>query len=160
MLSGAIMKAVIVTFLAALLSSAIITDASAQNLGKILIVSKVLQLSADTERSGTTSSTIKQFVVPYAGMVRVKWEIKSGKSSRFANASVVGQIGTCSSSTLMLTYQAGSCELRVVAGDLIDVFVKGEPGQNGTNYSLAFIRNVRVFYSIVDSQGAGAVLND
>ena len=154
------MKAGIFTAVfAAALSSAIASNTNAQNLGKVLVVSNVLRLSADTERSGTNSSTVKQFIVPYAGTVRVRWQIKSGHIGAFANLKVAGSIASCSSGTLSQTYQGGSCTLFVVAGDLVRAFVAGED-LGGGNFSLAFMRNVRLYYNVVNSQGTGTVLND
>jgi hypothetical protein len=139
---------------AAVVTFAMASGATAQNLGKVLVASGVLKLSADTERSGTNSSTIKQFIVPYAGTVRVRWQIKATQTGAFANLKVEGQIASCSDSTLSKTYVGGTCVLYVVAGDMIRVSVSGESA------TLAYMRNVRVYYNVVNAPGTGTVLND
>jgi hypothetical protein len=142
------------TLLAAVATLAAISGAAAQNLGKVLVPSGVLKLSADTERSGTNSSTIKQFIVPYSGTVRVRWKIKATQTGAFANLKVEGQIASCSDSTLSKTYEGGTCLLYVVAGDMIRVFVSGEGA------TLAYMRDVRIYYNVVNAPGTGTVLND
>jgi hypothetical protein len=150
---------ILTAVLAAALSFAAASSAQAQNLGKVLVPSGVLRLSADTERSGTTTSTTKQFVVPYAGTVRVRWQIKSGHKFAAAHIAVAGSIAKCSGSTLSLTYDGDSCLLFVVAGDLVQVTVHGEDLGNG-EFALGYMRNVRLYYNVVNSPGTGSVLND
>ena len=73
------MKTIIATVLSALAwSLAMASGASAQlnPTGRALVASNVLRLSADVTRSGPTTF-VKEFIVPFAGLVRVKWEVKS-----------------------------------------------------------------------------------
>ncbi len=92
--------------------------------------------------------------MPYAGTVRIRWQIKSGQIATTATITVSGSIATCSDGALQRSYKTGSCDLFVVAGDLIRVSVKSDT--NG----LAYMRKVRVYYNVVNSPGTGSVLND
>ena len=78
-----------------------------------------------------------------------------------ATAEVTSSIGSCSSVNNTATYQLGVCDLRVVAGDRIVVVGRGffqispTPAQ-----STAFIKNVRIYYNVVDATGTGVTLAD
>jgi hypothetical protein len=156
------MKSVISAFLsAAVLSSAAATGAFGQtnDTGRALVASNVLKLSADTERSGTFSTTVKEFIVPYAGVVRVRWQLKSDGTG-IATATVLGTIDTCSSTNGTTAYQLGICDLRVVAGDRVLVSARGTMDPFTFVTSTAFIRRVRITFNVVDATGVGATLVD
>lgn len=163
---GAIMKTGIRTSVLAVLLAGFSTVAYAQkpavlasSNGRSLVASNALKLSADTERSGA-AVVAKRFLVPFPGTVRVKWQIKSDGSGQPANLSVSTQIGTCSDSHSGANYKTGACDIRVVAGDIVEVSARGTQNFTTFVFSTAFMRNVRVFYNVVDSTGAGQVLND
>src|SRR6185437_12273291 len=124
--------------------------------GMSLVASNVLKLSADTERSGGIVPA-KRFLVPFAGIVRIKWQIKSDGSGQPANITAGSQLGTCSDSHPGANYKIGTCDLRVVAGDIIEVSARGTQNFMTFIFSTAFMRNVRIFYNVVDSTGAGQV---
>jgi hypothetical protein len=137
---------------AVILSSAFATCASGQtsDIGRALVVSDNLRLSADTPRSGGASTPVKEFIVPYAGVVRVEFQLKSD-GSHFATASVVSLIDTsCDRFTKAATYK----DLRV-AGDSVRAQAFGE-----SDVVSLSIRNVRVFYDVVDSTGLSKILQD
>jgi len=159
--------------LAAFLVSAISTGSSGQTAvtvppsptvvttnGKALAASNVLKLSADTERSGSIFVPDKKFLVPFAGIVRVKWQLKSDGSGQPANIRVVTGIDICSASHPGPNYKAGTCDIRVVAGDIVHVQGSGTPTGVLGMYSTAFIRNVRLYYNVVDATGLGQTLVD
>ena len=133
--------------------------------GRALAVSNTLRLSADATRSGLVVS--KQFIVPYAGVIRLRYQFKSdGNGPQTVSVSVAtaaeNSVPDCSASTTATTFQTKVCDLRVVAGDRVTVFGSGmlnidpfDPGQ-----STVFLRNVRLFWNIIDSTGTGTVLLD
>src|SRR3954471_21277457 len=134
--SGAIMKSrTVAPLLAAVLSAIIATAAFGQagtprvvapanDTGRMLVLSKTLQLSADTERSGIVVPA-KTFFLPYPGQVRIRWQVKSDGSGNPATVTAGGQLGACSSSNSTAAYRTGVCELRVVAGDILQVTAHG-----------------------------------
>lgn len=149
--------------LATLLSAAVLSSFAAtvafgqtNDSGRALVASNALKLSADTERSGITTP-VKKFIVPFAGIVRVRWQVKSDGSGGKVDANISSSIDNCTSSTTAATYQQGQCNLRVVAGDLIDVTASSFLGMSGAT---AFINNVRVFYNVVNNPGTGITLAD
>jgi hypothetical protein len=118
-------------------------------------------LSADTTRSGSDFTLVKQFIVPYAGVVRVKWQLKSD-GSHDAFAFVESQIDSCPvSSTTLATFETFSCKLRVVAGDLIEVTVRGEQVNiDPVAFSTGSVRRGQLFFDVVNSSGQGKTLAD
>jgi hypothetical protein len=148
---------------AAVLSFVITTGASGQtaDVGRALVVSDRLRLSADTTRSGSDFTLVKQFIVPYAGVVRVKWQLKSD-GSHDAFAFVESQIDSCPvSSTTLATFETFSCKPRVVAGDLIEVTVRGEQVNiDPVAFSTGSVRRVQLFFDVVNSSGQGKTLAD
>jgi len=132
--------------------------------GRALIASNVLKLSADTQRSGFL--IFKEFIVPYAGVVRVRYQYKSdGSGPQTVSLGITSAIdfnNTCGTSTSATTFQSGTCDLKVVAGDRVRLQAQGQmtffpdpPGQ-----STPTVRNVRLFWNVVNSPGTGSVLQD
>src|SRR4051812_33614802 len=100
--------------LSALLSAAIlcggVTNTTAlEGPGRALAASNVLKLSADTQRSGFF--IIKQFIVPYAGVVRLRYQFKSdGNGPQTVTVQVTGAIefnnaSNCAATTTATTFQ-------------------------------------------------------
>jgi hypothetical protein len=156
-------KPVTTLFSAAVLSSLIASGASGQtpeaaalsDVGRLLVASNNLKLSADAERSSSFLPTlVKQFVIPYAGVVRVSLELKSSNLGAPVNARVTSQIDNhCVASTMSTTYATFTCNVRVVAGDMVEVRVESViPAFFG------FVKNVRMYYNILDSAGVGKTL--
>ncbi|HET7681394.1 MAG TPA: hypothetical protein VFK79_14825 [Xanthobacteraceae bacterium] len=154
---------------AAALSSVIATGASGQtgdvgdgraltaDVGRALVASNSLKLSADTLRSGSPATPFKQFIVPYAGVVRVTWQFRSD-GTHTATAAITSNIHRCDASTMLATFQAKTCDLRVVAGDLVQAQAIGEFVNPG--FSTAHIRQVRVYYNVVNATGVGKTLKN
>ena len=132
----------------AIVSSFVATPAFSQtnDPGKVLVPSNALQLRADTERSSSSEGMLKKFIVPYAGRVRVRWQLKTDGS---APANVIAQsvMEHCAATTYSTTYEQGSCHLRVLEGDYIEV---RSYAAAGTRVS---VRNVRLYYDVVDNPG-------
>lgn len=146
---------------AAVLSSLVATGAFGQtaNVGRALVASNVLKLSADTARSGKFPIVVKELFVPYAGVVRVTWELRSD-GSHTGSAFAASAADNCDSSTMLATFQSHTCDLNVVAGDVVKVSVGGSPDPGTFIYSTAFVRNVRVHYNVVNASGLGKVLKN
>jgi len=119
--------------------------------GKALVASNVLKLRADTPRS-SAQSVSKEFVVPFAGTVRVRWQFKTDGSGAEGYLTIHSEVDSCMASTRQATYQSGICDLRVVRGGPISVSAYGGP--------VVSIRNVRIFYDVVDHAGVGITLLD
>ena len=139
--------------IATLLSAAIASSWSASgaygqtnDTGKVLAPSNVLQLRADRERSSTAEGTLKKFIVPFAGTVRVKWQVKTDGSAP-ANVMVQSVMEHCAANTYSTTYEVGVCHLRVLEGDYIEV------RSYGAADTLVSIKNVRVYYDVLDNPG-------
>jgi hypothetical protein len=147
------MRSVVALLAATALSSSFAPLALGQTNGngKALVASNVLKLRADTPRS-TAESVSKQFVVPFAGTVRVRWQFKSDGSGSMAYLSIHSEVDSCFASTARSIYQAGMCDLRVMRGGPISVSAYGGP--------VVSIRNVRIFYDVVDHTGVGITLLD
>jgi hypothetical protein len=144
---------------AAVLSCAAATAAFGADVGRTLVASNVLKLAADTARSTGEATLVKQFLVPYAGMVRVKWELKSD-GTHTAFASVGSQIDTCPiSENTLATFQSFSCDLRVVVGDIVQISAGGQNIAPDT-FSTAVTRRARVFFKVVNASGKGITLPD
>ncbi len=112
--------------------------------GKVLVPSSALQLRADTERSSSSEGMLKKFIVPFAGKVRVRWQLKTDGSAP-ANLLAQSVMEHCAATTYSTTYQPGSCLLRVLEGDYIEVRSYAAAG------TLVSFRNVRVYYDVVDN---------
>ena len=145
---------------AALLSFVITTGASGQtaDVGRALVASDVLKLAADTARSSGEVTLVKQFLVPYAGVVRMKFELKSD-GTHTATAFVESQIDSCPlSQTTLATFQSFTCDLRVVVGDVVQISVGGE--QDGATFSTGVVRRARMFFNVINASGSGTTLPD
>jgi hypothetical protein len=138
--------------------------------GRVLVASNVLKLASPGEVSGTGffGGTAKRFLVPFNGVVRVKWKIKTDASGQPASIGVTSAVETCIAgtnlSTTSQTYVEGSCDLRVVAGDIVYVTVKGSqpfpanPLDPPLPPTTGFMQDVRLFYDVKNGNGLGKVL--
>jgi hypothetical protein len=146
---------------AAVLSSVIATGAFGQSadVGRALVDSNALKLSADTPRSGP-STPAKEFIVPYAGVVRVSWQFRSDSINHTTTSFAGSAIDRCDFSTTATTFQARTCDLRVAAGDKVTVQATGELNPMTFTFSTAFVRQARVFYNVVNASGLGKVLSN
>jgi hypothetical protein len=155
------MKTIAGLLWAAMLSAAITTGASGQAPApaRVVVASNNVQVSADTERSVTFSEVVKEFRVRYSGKVRLKWMFKSDGSGDAAFADARSLIDVCSASTTSASYRPHTCELRVVAGDIIKVTLQGTE-KDGQTSSTAFIRKVRLHFDLIDALGAADVMLD
>ena len=149
--------------LATVLAAAVLTSLSApvafgqtKGDGRALVASNVLKLRADTPRSGFAPLS-KQFVVPFAGTARVRWQFKTDGSGPTAYLNINSEVDSCVASTTAAAYQSGVCDLRVVRGGPISVTAYGGGLPQGARVSM---RNVRVFYNVVDHPGVGITLLD
>src|SRR5687768_8702930 len=66
--------------------------------GKALAASNVLKLRADTPRS-SVEPLVKQFVVPFAGTVRVRWQFKTDDTGATVYLDVHSEVDSCAAST-------------------------------------------------------------
>lgn len=168
MWSGAIMTSRIKLASAAILFSVVSSGATAQSQGpgRALVASNDLRLSADTQRFGFF--VVKQFIVPHPGTVRLRYQFKSdGSGPQTVSVTVTTAIelandAACSATTTLTTFQTKVCDIKVVAGDRVRVeahgladFINPPIGQ-----STVFIRNVRLFWKVIDATSAGSVLID
>jgi hypothetical protein len=131
--------------------------------GRALMASNVLKLSADTQRSGFF--IVKEFIVPYAGVVRMRYQFKSdGLGPQTVTVSPTTSIdfnNSCGTTTSATTFQNGTCDLKVVAGDRVRFQAQGQMAIfPATGQSTPTVRNVRLFWNVVDSAGTGSVLQD
>jgi hypothetical protein len=142
---------------AAVLSSLIVTPAFSQmtDTGRALVPSNVLRASADAERSGGRVGYA--FIVPFAGEIRIRWEFKSDGSGATATSEAGGLAHSCEPSTTAASYQRAICNARVMAGERLFVEVGSLASYRG---HIAYIRNVRIYYNVVDNPGTGATLVD
>jgi len=144
---------------AAVLSSVMASSAVAQtaDVGRALVVSDNLRLTMNTARTGAGPVTAKEFIVPYAGRIRVKLQVKSESAGHTAHGYVISQVDLCTSTTTSGTFESFTCDVRVVEGDLVKVVVDGElvPAT-----SFGTVRRVHVFYDVVNASGLGKVLLD
>jgi hypothetical protein len=158
-------------FSAAVLSCLMATGASGQtpeaaalsDVGRALVASNNLKLSADTERSVTSTSPVlvKQFVLRYSGVVRLSFELKNSPGSPFGfvNAAVTTQVDNlCFKSTSSTAFVSFTCDIRVVAGDSMEVRVSGTFDIISLTTPTTTIRNVQVLYNVVNSSGVGKTL--
>lgn len=122
------------------------------------------KLSADTLQSGVAVQ--KHFIVPHPGIVRLKFQYKSdGGGPQTVSVSVTTAIeepndAVCSVSTTMTTFQSHVCDVKVVAGDRVRVIASGMFNPMPMGQSIVFIRNVRLYWNVVNATSAGSVLID
>jgi hypothetical protein len=152
------MKAVVTTLLSAAVLWSGTTGAFSQtnDTGRVLVPSNALKLSANKERCGTTTLR-KEFMVPYAGVVRVRWQL-TGDGRALVSAEITSTIDRCVSTNVTATYQQNTCDLRVLAGDLVQVSAGGSSPPDGSAISIACIKNVRIFFDAIDASGLGETL--
>ena len=126
--------------------------------GRALAPSNTLKLSANATRTSTElfPQPLKQFFVPYAGTVRVKLQSRSSDAAKQVVITVASGVATCMFFVTDTAFRNDQCDIRVSAGGLLMVTA----GANPTAPSTATVRNVRVFYNVVDFDGLGAVLQN
>lgn len=106
-------------------------------------ISSILQLSADTERSvsGTTGN-VKQFRIFMPGVVRVDFELRSSTTSHVETMFELGGINAMVGRTNNTIYTPFSVNFPSSIDDLLNINLSAPVG------TTAFIRNVRIFFSI------------
>jgi hypothetical protein len=155
------MKTLLATALwaAVLAGAASPTWAQTNNTGRALVVSNILQLSADTERC--SAPVLKQFIVPYGGTVRVRWFLKKSGADGPVTAFVGSVINGCEPViTSSTTYEAHFCDLRVLAGDTVSVSGQGTFDPNTMLFSVPCLKNVRIYYNVINANGLGRVITN
>ncbi len=90
----------------------------------------------------------RAFIPPYSGTVRVQWEVRSGDGTLVSGGAVVDHLSRCQKDTMSTTFTSKGCNIRVAAGMPLYIFASPDSVSN-----TASLRNVRVFYRVVDSDG-------
>jgi hypothetical protein len=163
---GAIMKVRLVSLAAIVwlgLNFATTSGAVAQtnDAGRALVVSNVVRLAADTQRSGMFGVT-KEFIVPHQGVVRLRYQVRrnevAGGASVQVTTAIDSGLGCIVSPTS--TFQNKVCDLKVSAGDRVRVV--GSTTMDFTTFTqpTIFLRNVRLHWNVVNATSIGAVLVD
>ena len=124
--------------------------------GRALVPSPtLLQANVDAILTGGAGEFIQRaFIPPYSGTVRVRWQVRSGDGTMVFSAAGADRLGFCTNDTLSMTFVSKVCDIRVAAG--MPLFVYASPDTNTNTTSL---RNVRVYYKVVDSEGKMIVFN-
>jgi hypothetical protein len=122
--------------------------------GRALAVSDtVLQISNDAVVTGEAGEdVIRSFIPPYSGVVRVKWELSSGDGTRLFSSAGVVHLSICERRAVGTAFVMKTCDIRVAAG--MPITVSAWPS-NGDN--TASLRNVRLYYRVVDSDGLSII---
>jgi hypothetical protein len=137
-----------------------IASAQSEGPGRALVASNVLRLSADTLRTGQFIT--KEFIVPHAGIVRLRYQFRSdgtGTVSVSAGTSI-DQNNSCSASTSSTAFQAKVCDIRVVAGDRLRVSGSSIMDPETFLFPNVSLRFARVSWNVVNASSTGAVLAD
>lgn len=152
---------------------AAVTSANAQpnDNGRVLVASNVVKLEslALVSGSGFVGSIPKRFLLPFNGVVRVKWKVRSGTAGKSAFVSIVSQLGPCdigitNQITTSTAFVNGKCDIRVVQGDIVTVSVNGTAGFHNsittifTPDSAGFMKDVTVSFNVQNGTGLGKVL--
>ncbi len=124
---------------------------------KIVVASDNLKISADTERT-TTSATFtlkKSITVNYAGVYRIKFDIKSTSSNcyvdlRTGGVSYATALQLVVDSTSSTSYVTKTHDLYLPAGTKVDLYQAGNPDIN-------YVRNFRVYYDVSAFIGGSAI---
>jgi hypothetical protein len=117
--------------------------------GRALFPSTTLQVANDAILTGAAGKEVsRNFIPPYSGIVRVQWEVRSGDGSNVVSAAEVEHLFSCKKNSTATAFVMMTCNIRVAGG--MAVTVSAAPTQ-ATN--TASLRNVRLYYSIKDSDG-------
>jgi hypothetical protein len=145
------------SFLVAMTS---VAAAQSEGSGRALVVLNVLRLSADTERTGL--GVVKQFRIPHPGVVRLRYAFKSDGdgSVTVLVASAINDNNLCNASTTSTTFQAKVCDVKVVAGDLIRVAANGSLDPFTFVQTDVTLKNVRLFWNVVNATSSGSMVAD
>jgi hypothetical protein len=122
--------------------------------GRALVPSATeLQVSKNAVLTGAAGEEVSRtFIPPYSGEVRVKWEVQSGDGTNVASGAEVQHLSSCARHSTGTGFQARACNIRVAGG--MPVTVSASPDQ-ATN--TASLRNVGLYYTVVDSDGKAIV---
>jgi len=135
--------------------------AQSEGPGRALVVSNVVRLSADTQRSGMFGVT-KEFIVPHQGVVRLRYQVKRNDVAGGASVQVTTAIDSgpgCIISPTS-TFQTKVCDLKVSAGDRVRVVGSTTMDTLTFTQPTIFLRNVRLHWNVVNATSTGAVLVD
>ncbi len=133
---------------------------------KMTVASNTLRATADTERQNSNGNSFisKTLFSPYAGTVRVTWQIRTSNAASYARVEV-GNIGDLCVDpaggdegtfvTRSTSYIDGTCDLHIVAGDRIEIHLTTQ--QNGVP---VFIRNFCLHFDIANVSADGIALQD
>jgi hypothetical protein len=123
--------------------------------GRALVPSTTaLQVSNDAVLVGAAGEEVSRtFIPPYSGTVRVIWEVRSTDGSNVVSAAEVQHLSSCTKNTTGTGFLVRACNsLRVTGG--MPITVSASPDQNTNRASL---RNVRLYYTVRDSDGKAIV---
>src|SRR5690349_9051484 len=103
------MKRIILTLAVAVMAANFGTPAIAlEGPGRALVASDTARLNAITLRSGTLVA--KEFIVPYAGVIRVRWQaIRAGNPNALVALSVTSSIDKCGGSVTATSFATSMC---------------------------------------------------
>jgi hypothetical protein len=117
--------------------------------GRALFPSTTLQVANDAILTGAAGKEVsRNFIPPYSGIVRVQWEVRSGDGSNVVSAAKVEHLFSCKKNSTGTAFVMMTCNVRVAGG--MAVTVSASPDQVTNTASL---RNVRLYYSLKDSDG-------
>jgi hypothetical protein len=117
--------------------------------GRALFPSTTLQVADNALLTGAAGKEVsRNFIPPYSGIVRVQWDVRSGDGSNVVSAAEVQHLFSCKKNSTGTGFVRMTCNVRVTGG--MTVTVSASPDQITNTASL---RNVRLYYSIRDSDG-------
>jgi hypothetical protein len=124
--------------------------------GRALLPSQtLLQAKNDPIISATGEHVQRTFIPPYSGTVRVQWEVRSSDGTIVFGGAGVQGLAFCAKDTMSTTFTSKACHVRVAAGMPLYIFASPDSDTN-----TASLRNVRVYYRVVDSDGKMIVYDD
>jgi hypothetical protein len=113
----------------------------------------VLQVSNDAILTGAAGEEISRtFIPPYSGTVRVRWEVRSLDGSNVVSTAEVKHLSFCPRKSTETGFILKACDIRVTGG--MPITISASPDQNTNTASL---RNVRLYYTVQDSDGKSIV---
>ena len=146
------MKTIIVGFAALLMGTG--TVSALEGPGRALLASNApLQISNDPVTTSQLGGGLqKAFIPPYSGTVRVKWEIRSHNGSAVPSEAYVQNLSQCGHQIMTMAFVQRVCTIRVTGGMPIVINAMVTDLNNQVS-----MRNVRLYYQVVDSDGASIV---
>lgn len=136
-------------------------NAQANDNGRVLVASNVVKLESLALVSGSDffGSIPKRFLVPFNGVVRVKWKVRSSVAGKSVFVTVTSAVGPCDSgivnqTTTSTTFVDGRCNIRVAQGDIVNVKVNTGTLPDTTG----FMKDVTVSFNVQNGTGIGQVL--